>query len=55
MYIIEVIIVSNEEAEEMAKKLEEKFDLERLELPEWEEPGGDILVILGEDKKSLTD
>lgn len=50
-----VIIVSNEEAEEMSKQLEEKFDLKRLELPEWEEPGGDILVILGEDKKSLTD
>ena len=54
-YYVSVIIVSNEEAEDMAKKLEEKFDLERLELPEWEEPGGDILVILGEDKKSLTD
>lgn len=50
-----IIIVSNEEAEEMAKRLEKEFDLKRLELPAWEEPGGDILVILGEDKKSLTD
>ena len=54
-YYVSIIVVSNEEAEEMAKKLEERFDLKRVELSEWEEPVKDILVILGEDKKGLTE